>query len=79
MAGPEVRLGVDSDGNVTAWKIVVGAKKNHRLSSPVFPEHQPNYDFDKGVLIRVKRAFRPGSIVALDSEYAQRKNAPRED
>lgn len=74
MTGPEIRLGVDAEGNVNTWKIVVGAKKSHRLSSPLFPLHQPNYDFDKGVLMRVKRAFHPGSTVALDEEYARRKN-----
>lgn len=73
MSGNEIRLGLDREGNVTAWKIVVGGRTSHRLAKPLFPRHQPNYDFDHGVLLRVKLAYRPGRFLPLGSEYSRRK------
>jgi hypothetical protein len=64
---------VNHDGDIPAWKVIVGAKKSHRLSKPVFPRHQPNYDFDHGPLIRVKAFRRLRGEIPLTDEFARRK------
>ncbi len=69
----EIPVTVDEEGNFRAWKAVVGGKSSHRLAKPVFPDHQPNYDFDKGVIIRIKSPYRVTGNVDLASEYGRRK------
>ena len=69
----EIPITVDNHGNIRAWKVLVGGKASHRLARPVFVERQPNYDFDKGVMIRIKSPYRVTGTVALGAEYGQRK------
>ena len=69
----EIPVPVDNEGNFRAWKAVVGGKRSHRLARPLFAEHQPNYDFDKGVVIRIKSPYRVTGKLDLSEEYGQRK------
>ncbi|HEX9816723.1 MAG TPA: hypothetical protein VGB18_07065 [Candidatus Thermoplasmatota archaeon] len=64
---------VDENGDIVLWKALAGAKDSHRMSRPVFPNHQPNYNLDRGVLIRVKAARHVTGEVPLEDEFAKRR------
>ncbi|HEX9815857.1 MAG TPA: hypothetical protein VGB18_02660 [Candidatus Thermoplasmatota archaeon] len=64
---------INAEGDIPAWKAVVGGKRSHALAKPTFPAHQPNYNFDNGVLIRVKSFKRVRGEFPLSDEFARRK------
>lgn len=68
-----IRVPADEWGNVTAWTAIVGARESHRMARPLFPDHAPNYDLDKGVLIRIKALHRKIGPLPLGEEYTTRK------
>ncbi len=59
---------LDDNGDIVAWKAVVGAKHSHAMARPVFPRHQPNYSFDKGVVIRIRALCRAGGTQPLEAD-----------
>ncbi len=64
---------VNEAGDIVAWKALVGGRTSHALARPVFSRHQPNYDLDHGVLIRIKSFRRQTGALPLHEEFARRK------
>lgn len=65
MTAKSVTLPANEDGDVAVWKALVGGRYSHALARPVFPRHQPNYSFDKGVLIRIRIMYRVSGALPL--------------
>ena len=66
---PHLVVPTDDDGNIRVWKALAGARHSHVMARPVFPNHQPNYNLEKGVLIRIRQIKRVTGTLPLEPEF----------